>query len=420
MKMPSEASDRPVTYAIGASCRSLAQSLVQWSDLRGACDRFADRDLPCSPLVPSWRLFRAVEQTTTLSSSPSWLFLAGGSEHQRGSLRWLSGAMSLAAPSLPAMARLRTVRAWQRWARRSGCLFPQTFPLRSQLADRRGNCLRGGDPRWLIKSLHHAGGFHVAPWRPSMSPATSRHWLMQRWVDGKSVGTFFLTRPGQVQFLGCVEHWGAAHLPAPAPYAFRGGWGPAPQRTGVYDRWIRFAEVVQEESPALGLWQADWIVPEEGPPVLLEINPRWTGLMELVERWSGKNLSKAHWDCLTGKTVQDLSLFSGIGPAASLLWGKSIHYARSEGEVDSPTAQWFWDHRFQESILPATPSAGLCYLADLPHPGSVIAEGAPVLSAVCVGDSPSHLLASAVAFDQQLHQRLLQSEDSTALSQRDR
>jgi hypothetical protein len=42
------------------------------------------------------------------------------------------------------------------------------------------------------------------------------------------------------------------------------------------------------------------------------------------------------------------------------------------------------------------------------------------LSAVCVGDSPSHLLASAVAFDQQLHQRLLQSEDSTALSQRDR
>lgn len=415
MKMRGTTSDRPVSFAIGASCRSLAQSLVQWSDLRGACDQFADRDLPCPPLVPAWRLNRAAEQTAALQSSPPWLFLAGGTEHHRGSLQWLSGVMTLAAPSLPTIARLRTLRAWQRWTRRSGCRFPQTIPMRSMLADPHRNCLKGDDPRWLIKSLHHAGGFHVTPWQPTISPAPSRHGLVQQWVDGRSVGTFFLTRPGQVQFLGCVEHWRSEHLPAPAPYAFRGGWGPAPQRMEVYQRWIRFAEVVQEESPALGLWQADWIVPEEGPPVLLEINPRWSGLTELVERWSGQNLSQAHWECLTGKPIQNRTLFSGLEPVANLLWGKSIHYARSAGQVDAPTAQWFWDHRFQGSIPTSIPTEGMCYLADLPHPATIIAQGAPILSAINVGASPSHLLASALAFDQQLHQRLFHGKDSSTL-----
>jgi predicted ATP-grasp superfamily ATP-dependent carboligase len=236
---------------------------------------------------------------------------------------------------------------------------------------------------------------------------------VQRWVDGRSVGTFFLTRPGQVQFLGCVEHWSAEHLPAPAPYAFRGGWGPAPQRQEVYDCWIRFAEVVQDDLPALGLWQADWVVPEQGPPFLLEINPRWTGLTELVERWSGQNLSQAHWDCLTGNPMEDRAWLWGKKPANDLVWSKSIHYARSNGQVDSSTAQWFWDHRFQESANPAT---GLGYLADLPHPGAFVAAGSPVLSAVTVGASPSQLLAATAAFDDQLHQRLFQGIDTAATS----
>lgn len=408
--------DRPVTYAIGASCRSLAQSLVQWSDLRGACDQFADRDLPCPSLVPAGRLLRTAKPPSSHRSSLPWLFLAGGMEHHRSTLRWLREVIPLAAPSLPTMARLRTLRAWQRWTRRSGCRFPQTVPLRSQLPSPQENGLSDVDPRWLIKSLHHAGGFHVTPWQPAMSFAPSRHLLLQRWVDGKSVGTFFLTRPGHVQFLGCVEHWGAEHLPAPVPYAFRGGWGPAPQRQDVCDRWIRFAEVVQEDLPALGLWQADWIVPEQGPPVLLEINPRWTGLTELVERWSGQNLSQAHWRCLTGKPSEDLALFLDSEPSTDLLWGKSIHYARSTAQVDSPTAQWFWDHRFQVAIVPASPATGLCYLADLPYPATTIAEGAPILSAVTVGASPSHLLAAAANFDRELHQRLLRGKNSAAVS----
>ncbi|MFY7969848.1 MAG: hypothetical protein ACOVNV_12185, partial [Pirellulaceae bacterium] len=116
---------------------------------------------------------RAAEQTAALQSSPPWLFLAGGTEHHRGSLQWLSGVMTLAAPSLPTIARLRTLRAWQRWTRRSGCRFPQTIPMRSTLADPHRNCLKGDDPRWLIKSLHHAGGFHVTPWQPTISPAPS-------------------------------------------------------------------------------------------------------------------------------------------------------------------------------------------------------------------------------------------------------
>ncbi|MFM8174039.1 MAG: ATP-grasp domain-containing protein [Pirellulaceae bacterium] len=415
MKPLGATSDRPVTYAIGASCRSLAQSLVQWSDLGGACDQFADRDLPCPALAPAWRLLRNADLAASRRSSPPWLFLAGGMEHQRGCLRWLSGAMSLAAPSLPAMARLRHLRAWQRWAKRSGCRFPQTFPLRSQPARPQGNGFRGDNPRWLIKSLHHAGGFHVTPWLPAIAPDPSRHWLLQRWIEGRSFGTFFLTRPGQVRFLGCVEHWNADHLPAPAPHAFRGGWGPAPQRQEVCDSWIRFAEVVQDDLPALGLWQADWMVPEQGPPYLLEINPRWTGLTELVERWSGQNLSHAHWECVAGKPTEDRSWPSGRKPATDLLWGKSIHYARSNGQVDSPTAQWLWDHRFQGSTGPANPATGLRYLADLPHANAAIEEGAPILSAVTVGTSSSHLIAAATAFDQQLQRRLFYGKESVPL-----
>ncbi|MFM8326791.1 MAG: hypothetical protein ACKN9U_18170, partial [Pirellulaceae bacterium] len=83
--------------------------------------------------------------------------------------------------------------------------------------------------------------------------------------------------------------------------------------------------------------------------------------------------------------------------------------------VDSPTAQWFLDHRFQGSTVPANPATGLSYLADLPHANAAIEEGAPILSSVTVGTSSSHLIAAATDFDQQLHRRLFQGKESVPL-----
>ena len=112
-------------------------------------------------------------------------------------------------------------------------------------------------------------------------------------------------------------------------------------------------------------------------PFLVEVNPRYTASMELVERAYGLNVFSVHLEALAG-TLPDFSLARhNAGP----FLGKAIVFAR------------------QALTVPETMGGVECGRRDLPFPGDRIKPGHPVCSVFAEGDGRdsclNQLLASA-------------------------
>jgi predicted ATP-grasp superfamily ATP-dependent carboligase len=120
-----------------------------------------------------------------------------------------------------------------------------------------------------------------------------------------------------------------------------------------------------------GLNGIDFIA-RDGVPFPIEVNPRYSASMELVERGTGVSLFRVHEEACAGRL--------GDAPAAGReILGKAIVFARHEVVVDHP-GQWGVD------------------LADIPHPGERIAAGRPICTVFARardGDACTAALAAA-------------------------
>jgi predicted ATP-grasp superfamily ATP-dependent carboligase len=95
----------------------------------------------------------------------------------------------------------------------------------------------------------------------------------------------------------------------------------------------------------------------------VEINPRYTASMELVERAYGINVFSAHIEAMAGR----LPDFSLAEQGAGSYFGKGIVYAR-QGVTLPETAEWTQRNR-----------------RDIPFPGEQIEAGHPVCTVLAEG-----------------------------------
>jgi predicted ATP-grasp superfamily ATP-dependent carboligase len=124
-----------------------------------------------------------------------------------------------------------------------------------------------------------------------------------------------------------------------------------PRQDELVERATALARTVTSAFALRGLNGLDFIA-RDGVPVPIEVNPRYSASMELVERAGGGSLFGAHLDACAGRLAE-----SPARPAAVL--GKAIVFARHDLMVDDP-ARWGVE------------------LADVPHPGERIAAGRPI------------------------------------------
>ena len=143
------------------------------------------------------------------------------------------------------------------------------------------------DGGWLQKPLASAGGRLIRVWNQfaAMTPFSEPHYF-QRLATGVELSALFLFDEGKLrEWLGAT--WGlgtTSSSNAPSPFAYCGSYGPAADLPdSVVSAMTATAEAIGRKSPGLiGLVGFDFVL-EDGRIWLLEINPRYTASVEVLE-----------------------------------------------------------------------------------------------------------------------------------------
>jgi uncharacterized protein len=234
----------------------------------------------------------------------------------------------------------------------------------------RGTAPSGGAGQWLLKPRRSGGGHGTRGWRRGQRvPRT--HYLQQR-IEGipgsivfVSDGTRTLPLAISRQLVG-ERRLGArgfrycGSLLAPDRHI-----ALFPQREQLEITASALAEAATREFKLVGLNGIDFIA-RHGVPYPIEINPRYSASMELVERELGIPLFELHANACQGKLPRRVS--SARHPPRVV--GKAVLFARRNVTVGN-TRGWL--------LMDA--------IADVPHSGELIARGRPICTVFGAGTS---------------------------------
>ncbi|MCU0713620.1 MAG: ATP-grasp domain-containing protein, partial [Pirellula sp.] len=243
------------------------------------------------------------------------------------------------------------------------------------------------NPRWLWKKQRSAGGLGVKfvdskeLEEPSLLRANglSESGVLQEHVSGKSIGVSFLSSHHGTVILGVAES-----LPLQphiwSDFIYRGSIAPVSIPQTLVPSINDFASTVVRSTGWCGVWQADFLLCERDL-YLLEINPRWTASMELLEYGYDLPLVTWHMSCaqFEKSTWNNLQKRLEKAQQESLSkFRKEIRYAEEDGFVSAEEADEWWGQRW---IARTGEAKGLWY-ADIPQAHVALTRGAPVCSII--------------------------------------
>ncbi len=234
--------------------------------------------------------------------------------------------------------------------------------------------------RWLRKPRRGGGGSGVEEWKPGAP--LGPHELVQERIEGVLASVAFVADGQRAVLLGMST--GLAGDPAfgARGYRYCGSLYPFSADGALFDRMSAIAGAVTEAFGLVGLNGIDFVL-REGEPYVLEINPRYSASMELIERGGRLNVFEAHVAACGGALPS-----AGAAPMAEVL-GKAILYARRDVIVGD-SRRWL----LRDDVR------------DLPFPGERIPRGHPVCTVFARGaDSVTcygRLVAAASALEQEL------------------
>lgn len=245
---------------------------------------------------------------------------------------------------------------------------------------------------WIRKAIHSAGGLLIQrlPANDLSSPAPG--WYDQREQPGPSCSAQFLTRVDSrgarhTRLLGLTRQLtGDPRLPE-HPFLYLGNEYPLADFLDDVppSGKVEFTETLQaigvacaEDCELLGLWGLDFIL-AEGLPFLVEINPRYTAAMELIELAERRSLLR-EW--LEPESLPVHSAAEVTSPLPRLL-SKRILYADRET---------VWPDALPGDWLSAGPNRSdpwrLPFLTDIPAAGTPFRRGDPICTIWASGPTP--------------------------------
>ena len=343
----------------GVTTRALAVSAARAGWRVTAVDAFGDADL------------RAVATVVTLSGHGRARFTPAAAAHASGpviadavaytsnfenhpaAVAALSVGRRLLGNTPEVLEQIRNPLILMRSLRRRGFVVPAT----------RASAPPSGSPdQWLRKPRRSGGGHGTAAWKRG---PVSRSAYLQARVAGM---------PGSIAFLSDGHHALPIGLSrqlvgerAFGSHGFRycgsllaGGDRPLFDRDDELSAMARaLAEAVTEEFGLVGLNGLDFVA-RDGVAYPIEVNPRYSASMELVERSGGGSLFTRHERACAGVLAEE-------PPARRTVAGKAIVFARRSVTIGD-TRRW-------------TSFA----IADVPHRGERIARGHPICTVFAEG-----------------------------------
>ena len=385
---------------IGASGRFLAESAVRAGWRAGAIDLFNDHDLreACCQIA---RLASGEYPTAIPSRSaefpPGPFIYAGGLENHPDVLTELATHRQLAGNGPAAIASIRQPLKLAALAVAAGWHYPETHAVPAGLPT---------DGSFLCKPLASAGGHGITRWTGDQLPASGSYW--QQFVEGVPLSVSLLLGSKPPQLLGLCRQFSGRSWCHAAPFGFCGGveLPLPPPDTPLRQSLEQLLLKIVERTQLAGLVGVDFLLPRKRDghstrPVLIEINPRPTATMELIERRTGASLVDAHlatfgWQ--SPRLVQPPQIGRGS-------WAKAILFADNQVTVTNELSEQL--HLTAEQTR-VREEAALPLLADRPVSGNQIAPGSPIMTVFASAATPAAAVRRLCHRVRQLH-RLLRS-----------
>jgi predicted ATP-grasp superfamily ATP-dependent carboligase len=362
---------------VGASARAAAQSALRAGFQPLCVDAYADRDLretcPVCPWPPCTR--ELVELVASLPTR-SWIY-TGGLENRPGLVGRLSRRLPLWGNADSVLRRARDPLTLHR------LLGEADLPV---LPVRRADQPPPGDGRWLIKPCRGSGGRAIMVWRGTTSALPKEPYYFQQLAEGVDISALYLAQGEQVQWIGSTRQWSGQTGGVTSPHAWHGNLVGEPLTDQVTTLMQRVGQVLVAGLGLRGLFGCDFRL-AGSIPWLLEINPRYTGSVELFEWALRRPLLREH-AVACGIPEAELSPSPReLDPPGSInqLYAKRIVYSTRAGEAHFPDVLPCWAGGF-------TPSP----LADIPMGGQLLRPGDPICSIFASGSTSAEL-------DRQIH-----------------
>lgn len=364
----------------GVSTRGFAESAVRAGYEVVAVDGFGDLDLrACAAEVRVVRVrgrfsARAAPAAARDLVRDAVCYVASLENHP-DAVGALAGSTPLWGNSPAVLARVRNPVRLARALAARGCLTPavrRTAP--------RGKI--GG--RWLVKPEASGGGGGVVAWRGGRIPASS--YLQQR-----IVGT-----PGSIVFAAD----GRRTVPLGLSLALAGdrrfgaegfrycGSILIPPDEPLGGHACRLAAAVTEAFGLVGVNGIDFVC-ANGVPHAIEVNPRYTASMELVERVHGISIFETHARACAGR----LPSFEIPRSRTAGVLGKAVVYARRDVTAGD-TQNWLDDQDVR----------------DVPTPGEAIRRGHPICTIFAHGRNAAACHAALARRAARLYRELERGE----------
>jgi predicted ATP-grasp superfamily ATP-dependent carboligase len=351
-------------------------------------DLFADADL--ETIGPRKRITdypQGLAHWLDQTECDGWIY-TGGLENYPAQIAAMAARRPLLGCGGEVLKGIRSPRGLAVALEPAGLRFPRTIPLSAcgpvPAVEATGN--------WLIKTCRGSSGCGVQPLvsgtgtRVDPTDRPTGDCYLQQYIDGSPCSALFLARAGQVELLGMTRQLVGERWTGAAQFQYCGSIGPHPRLPAEVSAQIeRIGEVLAKTFRLMGLFGVDLIL-ASSQVWTIEVNPRYTAAVEIVERVSGLPLMGRHVRaCLrstdeqpvVGKRVEAARPVRQVG-----YHGKAILFAQQRVIIRREFTRW---------ALGSTCGEGWPPLADIPRPGTEIGASQPVVTLFATGDSPAEV-----------------------------
>lgn len=389
-------SNRTPVLLLGASIRALASSAARAGFAPLGADLFADQDTAeVADITQVDSYPDALEAFALQQPAMPWTY-TGGLENWPAIVERMSAVHRLWGCDGPSLRLVRCQSNLAQWAqaarlqassdRTDGAGTPTTnVPFGS----------RAAVERWLAKSSDSAGGLGVRVIEDPLALQIGER--SEPWIAGPVGSASYVSWNNRSVLLGMT--WQICGNDA-SPFVYAGSWGPAQLSPRLTQRLEQLGQIVAAAADVRGLWGVDWVLDSTEQLNLLEINPRWTASMEVLEAAAAAtdaglpSLFALHAAAATmdGEKCQSLaSRYKRAIASPQQLCGKRIVYAQRDGLAANA-----WDWRSAHVLAPSNPSTTWRF-ADVPSPRAHTTRGEPLCTILASGPNQTALLEALAA-----------------------
>jgi uncharacterized protein len=381
--------DRPEIVIVGASVRAAAFSALRAAMRPWCMDLFADSDLQevCSVTrIPQRDYPRNLEAHLARSPKTPWMY-TGALENRPNLIGKLATLRPLWGNGLEVLLRARRPWTVEGVLRDAGLACPRT------------RCRKQGPPsagKWLVKPLASAGGRGIAFWDDSTKRCPRHGYYLQEFLEGWPCSALYVGDGQKTRLLGVTRQLiGEPWLNA-ARFQYCGSVGPVHMSADTLAQFQKVGTVLAANFCLRGLFGVDYVM-LDGTPYPVEINPRYTASVEVLEHALVIKALDLHCQAFVKEPGEAQT--TPLAHHAPVI-GKAILFARDNLTMpaDGP-----WSSACDQ------PWDELRSFADIPHAGQAIDRGQPVMTVFGRADSIAGCLDALEAKAQDLNCFLLKN-----------